>query len=256
MFVTPTVAAALLLTAGTPKAMSRPWYADPWNWGIALAAGALALAIEDGPEGVVRKMVDINKRGSKVTKSTYVSRLGVVTTPAEELRGAASAFLGRPISQNVYAAARMIRSEGVTQGEVRLHVALNDLRTFKYAKNLYELLTYSTDPKRRGLYGAQWSGSVPADGYLKQNARRYSTIGDPYEFDIQLAEKVLAERAAGIDRAFGAVKFIDKSSMGGVQPGTVSFAAKNAEWIAGGYTAFSLPQYGNDLVLYKPTRKA
>jgi hypothetical protein len=56
---------------------------------------------------------------------------------------------------------------------------------------------------------------------------------------------------AGQDTSGGASKFIDISSMGGVQSGTGSFAAKNQEWIDDGYTPFTLPEFGSDLVLYK-----
>lgn len=237
--------------------MGAAWYSQPWTWA---AAGTCAAAFvyfndEAGPEGVRKSMANLGMRGKRITKSVYVSSLGIVTDTPESLRAAASEVLGRSITNEVYAAARMIRSEGAAQGEVRLHVAFNDLKTFRWATNIFQLLTYSTDPKRKGLYGAQYSGSVPSAGYVKANARRYSTIGDPYESDVALAEKVIAQRQMGIDKALGAVKFIDKSAMGGVQPGTVAFSTKNAEWIAGGYTPFTIGGH-DDLVLYRVAKKA
>ena len=193
-------------------------------------------------------------KGPRVSQGLFIESLGIVTTTPEVLRSQASNAMGESLTNDVYALARMIRSEGAKQGEVRAHVALNDLETLPFIHSLFGLLTYSTDEKRRGLYGAQWSKAVPPN-YPKQNARRYATIQDPFRSDVELAKRVLADRAAGIDKSQGATKFIDKSGMGGVQAGSKSFESVNAEWVKGGYIPFQLAEYGDDLVLYRPKRK-
>jgi hypothetical protein len=210
-------------------------------WGLASGKGRQLIA-----EGI-----DLTTRGKLVTNGFFIEALGIVTNPAADLLRDARAALGDPkLTMDEYALARMIRSEGATQGEVRAHVALNDLKSFRFASDLYELLTYSTDPNRRGYFGMQYSPAAPASGFPAANKRRYSTKRDPYEVDIRVARNVIADRKAGIDKARGATKFIDKSAMG-VQKGTVSFAQKDAEWKAGGYQSFTLPEFGDDFVLYR-----
>jgi hypothetical protein len=156
---------------------------------------------------------------------------------------------GIDISPDAYALARMIRSEGAAQGLLRAHVAMNDAATFQYASDLFGLLTFSNDTTRRGMFGKQWSPAVPPS-YPVANARRYSTASDPYEGDVNMALAAIAERANGIDRAQGAVKFIDKGSMG-VQLGSKPFDAIDASWRSEGLQPFTLADYGDNLVLYK-----
>lgn len=223
----------------------RRWYEDPWLWGSLAALGGAVAFFKPAREAVV----DVFKRGRKLSYGELDPVLGIITEPPESLRAAASTRYGQDIPEDVYAAARMVRSEGAAQGNLRVHVALNDLITFPYASTLFELLTYSTDPARRGWYGKQYSPAVPPD-YPKANKRRYATSGNPYEGDVLTASAAIREREQGIDRANGASKFIDRSSMG-VQEGSRSFAEVDAEWKASGYTAFTLPEYGSDLVLYR-----
>ena len=217
---------------------------------LLLGAAGVAAA---GLAGVHRKEIaDVIKRGSKVTRSTWLEgmeRYGVRGDPPELLLSEAQLMMGRPVSHDVYALARMIRSEGASEAEARGHVALNDLDAVGWAAGLYDLLTYSTDSTRRGLYGKQYSPSVPPR-FPRANKRRYSTARDPYEGDIQWAEKILRDRARGIDPTGGAVKFIDKSAMG-IQPGSTTFAAKDAQWRREGLVGYTLPQFGDDLVLYR-----
>lgn len=206
------------------------------------------------------EVADLIARGSKVTNSHWFNNgntalsqsqartlYGFVDTKPDALHEAASRKLGYQVSPDLYAAARMIRSEGHKQGAARLHIAFNDLDSFPYADNLFELLTYSTDPQRRGYYGSQWSGKVAP--FAKANARRYSTAKDPYEGDFKQALEVFKQRDAGQDPTRGATRFIDISSMG-VQPGTSSFAQKDAEWKAQGFESFTLPG-DSDFVLYR-----
>lgn len=227
--------------------MPRPWYKDPWVWAGIGAAGVGFFALYTPAQDAV---VDVFERGKKLSYGTFDEQLGIVLESPEDLRVAASGRFGQDIPADIYAAARMLRSESAKSGTLRVHVALNDLASFQYASTLFELLTYSTDPKRKGVYGAQYSPAVPPN-YPAQNKRRYSTAQNPYEGDVNTAFQAWEMYQAGNDTSGGATKFLDISSMGGVQSGTGSFEAKNAEWVADGYTPFTLPEFGSDLVLYR-----
>lgn len=195
---------------------------------------------------------DVVNRGARVSSGRWYKgdeRYGFIETLPETLRRAAELTVEFAIPLDAYSLARMIRSEGAAAGRVRAHVALNDLRTFRFASTVHDLLTYSTDRTRRGLYGKQYSAPMPPE-FPAANRRRYSTSKDPYESDVILAMSVLAERARGVDPTRGASKFIDVSSMG-KQQGSRSFAVVDAEWKADGYEAYTLPEYGTDLVLYR-----
>lgn len=228
--------------------MARKWWNDPWLWG---GLGVVAASTVMFPE--VRFVAkDIVGRGVKLTSSSWFrgsERFGIIAQPPEQLLASAIASYGSPVSLDAYSLARMIRSEGAASGTIRAHVALNDLKSFRYAGNLHELLTYSTDPKRRGAYGKQWSPAVPPE-FTRSNARRYSTSKDPYAADLELALKVIDDRRRGVDPTLGATKFLDISSMGR-QEGSRTFASVDAEWKADGYTSYTLPAYGSDLVLYR-----
>lgn len=235
--------------------MSKPWYENPWIWG-GVGVGILGLSLIPDVQFAV---TDIIVRGEKVTDATWFNddkAYGFIIDEPDSLAAQASFSLGVTIDLDTYSLARMIRSEGARQGLVRAHVAMNDLAGFKYASTLTGLLTYSTDPDRKGYYGVQYSGSMPADtvnnvqAFPNANKRRYSTASDPYDSDVQTAQTAIAERAAGIDRVDGATKFIDKSSMG-VQVGSSSFDAVDTAWKSDGLVAFTLPALGTDLVLYK-----
>lgn len=236
--------------------MYRRWYENPWIWGGlgVLVIGGFVL-IPDARFAVN----DIIVRGEKVTDSTWFNddeAYGFVIDEPASLAAQASFAVGVPVDVDTYSLARMIRSEGARQGLVRAHVAMNDLVGFAYATTLTGLLTYSTDPDRKGYYGKQYSGPMAADtannvqGFPNANKRRYSTAADPYDSDVQTAQTALAERAAGVDRVDGATKFIDKSSMG-VQVGSKSFDTIDASWKASGLVSFTMPDLGTDLVLYK-----
>lgn len=192
---------------------------------------------------------DITTRGNHISYGTFDETTGVVLESPEDLRVAASGRVGWDIPRDIYALSRMIRSEGAGEGLLRAHVAMNDLASVSWADNLFDLLTYSTDPERRGLYGAQYSPAVPGL-YDAANARRYATSQNPYEGDLKTAVTAWEERSQGIDRAQGAVKFIDRSSMG-KQAGSRSFAEVDASWRGEGLQPFTLADYGSDLVLYR-----
>ena len=211
------------------------------------AAAAAVLGISHRKE-----IVDVIKRGQKLTRSSWLGgskgAYGVIEQDPEALLAVAQMQMGRAFPLDIYSLARMIRSEGATEARARAHVAFNDLNRFRYADTMHELLTYSTDPQRRGRFGVQYS---PAAGpFSKANKRRYATSRDPYEGDVLWAERVWNERARGIDPTKGAVKFLDKSVMG-KQPGSVSFPEKDAQWRREGLIGYTLPEFGDDLVLYR-----
>jgi hypothetical protein len=236
--------------------MPKQWYNNPWIWaglGVVVVGGFVLL-----PDARFA-VSDIIVRGNKVTDATWFNddeAYGFIIDEPEALAAQASFSLGVTIDVDTYSLARMIRSEGARQGLVRAHVAMNDLKTFAYASSLTGLLTYSTDPDRKGYYGKQYSGPMAADtvnsiqGFPNANKRRYSTAADPYDSDVQTAQIAIAERATGVDRVDGATKFIDKSSMG-VQVGSKSFDAIDAQWQADGLVPFTLAGVGTDLVFYK-----
>jgi len=224
----------------------RPWWKDPTVWLPLVGFGGIILAFE-GPN-IASAVTDVISRGSHISYGTLNESIGIVNEDPEALRAAASQRLGIVLDADTYALARMIRSEGAAQGELRAHVALNDLADLGWS-SLFYLLTYSTDPQRKGLYGMQYSPAVPPT-YPKANARRYSTSQNPYAGDARLALKVLADRANGVDKALSAVKFLDKSGLL-AQAGAKRFETTDASWRGEGLEPFSLPEYGTDLVLYR-----
>lgn len=191
-------------------------------------------------------IVDVIERGKKVTHAP-VGPDGTVPGFPVELAAAAGAAMGRPILPHAYALARMIRSEGAAAGRVRAHVALNDAASKGW--DVVRILTYSTNPDARGLFGEQYTPASRAPGG-RTSVRRYATSKDPYEGDVVLAERVLAEHDAGDDPTGGAVKFADKSSFG-VQEGTRSYAAVASQWAAEGLQPFNVPGYSDDLVVFR-----
>ncbi len=232
---------------GDPVAHGRKLLNDPLFWG-SLGLGGL-LYFWQRRSDIISDVKDIIVRGRILTHGSFDPTLGIVIDRSDDLHQAAVARAGFDFPLEAYSLARMIRSEGAAQGEVRAHVALNDLAQLGW-KSLHYLLTYSRDPNRKGLYGQQWSPSVPPN-YPTANARRYSTREDPYEGDVRLAVKVLHDHANGIDPSNGATKFVDIKSMSGTQSGTRSFQDIDAEWKADGYVAYTLPAYGDNLVFYR-----
>lgn len=166
---------------------------------------------------------------SPTITEAHVAPDGRVHDAPSSLARLASAFMGRPVSLDVYALARMGRSE--TDAEhaetfaLRIHVALNDLLDLNTRKHMVwtpaDLITYSTQPMHRGYFGEQHIG------------RRYASTKNPTAADIIAVELVMHDRAEGIDPTHGALKFVDRLSMG-KQRGSGSFDALAASWAAEG----------------------
>lgn len=212
-------------------------------------------------------MTDVFTRGSKVTSST-MGPDGVIVEDPMSLIGVASVATGGRASADVYCLARMIRSEGADQGEIRGHVALNDLRSLGW-QSLQYLLTYSTAAWALGRFGKQYSAKylgqdgeetwVKSEAQLDDNGkptildkqvRRYSTSRDPYDGDISMALKVINDHAMGVDPTGGAVKFLDRSALSS-QEGARSYDTIAMQWMGEGLVPYTLPQYGSDLVLFR-----
>jgi hypothetical protein len=182
-------------------------------------------------------VVDVIGRGAKLT-STTLDAAGVVQTDPRDLAAQASAVMGRPVSLDVLALSRMVRSEGVDAGDLRVQVALNDLNDLNerkgYGWSAFDLITYSTDPSARGKFGSQLH-------------RRYASSRDSYQADVQLVELAMRN---GFDATGGAIKFVDKSSFG-VQEGTGSYADLVERWAADGLQPFAVPGYSDDFIVFR-----
>ncbi len=192
-------------------------------------------------------VVDSISRGKRLTY-TALQANGLINADPAQLVDQASTVLGRDLPQELYDLARMKLSEqGTDDGRLRVHVALNDAASHNWSTHF--AITYSTNPTAKGMYGEQFTPADRAPGGVK-SVRRYSTSKDPYEGDVAIVESVLLERAQGIDQTGGAVKFVDRSSMG-VQEGSGSFDDLVAQWAAEGLQPFTVPGYSDDLVVFR-----
>jgi len=174
--------------------------------------------------------VNTFSRGQRLTH-TSADADGVIQDDPAALVAAASAVMGRPISAQAYALARMGRSEGVDGMEHRMHVALNDLAELRARypgtyPDLEQLMIHSKNPISDG---------------------RFSKQGD-YE----LALRVITDHGSGIDPTGGAVKFVDKDSFG-VQEGTSSYASLIARWAGEGLEPSNVEGASDNFVVFRRT---
>lgn len=228
--------------------------------------GAYVYLNRDKTKTVTGTVTDVFTRGSVLT-SSHMGDDGVIVEDPATLVGMASLAVAGVDADN-YSLARMIRSEGADEGEVRGHVALNDLKGLGWSSLQY-LLTYSTASWAIGRFGKQYSAKYQTeDGgetwnrseaakddngkviVLDHQTRRYATTRDPYEGDLEMAMKVISDHQRGFDPTQGAVKFIDRSALA-FQVGARDFDTINAQWMSEGLQPFTLDAYGTDLVLYK-----
>jgi hypothetical protein len=221
----------------------NPSTADLFLWGGGLLV--VGLAFWKGKELAIA-VTDVVARGKRLTWAGKGDDGQVAVSP-EFLSAAASSELGRVVPQEVYDLARMIRSEGAAAGRIRAHVAINDARDLGWT--VHTLLTYSTSPLCKGMYGEQSTPAARAPGGVR-STRRYSTAADPYEGDVEMAEQVLAQHAQGEDPTGGAVKFVDKASLS-VQEGARTFEDIVASWGGDGLQPFNVAGYSDDLVVFR-----
>ncbi len=201
-------------------------------------------------------IMDTITRGKRLTY-TELGDDGLIPEDPAELVDQAADVLGRDLPQELYDLARMKRSEQGQNddGRLRVHVALNDAAEHNWSTHF--AITYSTNAAAKGRYGEQFTPAERAPGGVK-SVRRYATSKDPYEGDVGIVERVLLERAQGLDPTSangqvggGAVKFVDRSSLGGVQEGSSSYDAIVARWAAEGLEPFTVPGYPADLVVFR-----
>ncbi len=188
-----------------------------------LGAVVVFLILSGGAAGAVHVVEDVVERGARLTTST-IGQNGLVNESPALLLAQACAALGRDITQEAYALARMARSEadprdGDENRRWRMWTARNDGDAHGWS--VFQTVTAATGG------GHVYGGQIPG--------RRYSTARDPYESDLVLAEQVLSADWSE-DPTGGAVKFADPGALGGVQPGTPSYAALVDRWGAEGLT--------------------
>lgn len=163
----------------------------------------------------------------------------------------ASAYMGRHVSPGVYALARMVASETDPEhpetAPLRVHVALNDLDDLNKRKHLgwtaLGLITYSTQPAHRDFFGEQHIG------------RRYGSSKNPTTQDVFCVEQVLSDRGEGIDPTQGALKFVDKLSMG-KQHGSGKFDALALSWAAEGLRPGTVEGMPDHFIVFRRERSA
>lgn len=171
---------------------------------LALAAAVVAVFAIWGPTYMVPFVIDLVGRGRRLSDTSGLLAAKTIEADPDKLTYDAAEIMGRPVSKDAYAAARMVRSEEGSQPRdvkaLLVHVAINDAR--EHGWSLFFTLTVSSDPSRTGYFG-------------NQTSRRYSTAFDPYEEDLLVAEQVIASRAAGgEDPTGGAVKFFNRGPLG------------------------------------------
>lgn len=174
-------------------------------------AGAIALGgylfrdfLFSSIDGGIDVLTDLIGSGRKLSTS-HQDTNGVVTEDPDDLLVQATNVIGRTISQDAYALARMVRSEAGAADlttKVRLaNVAMNQARALGWS--VYDTITYHQTAFRDGRFGAQISG-------------RFASSKDPYEIDLKAAEQALQGDITG-----GATNFAHRSAFG-KQLGTAS----------------------------------
>lgn len=163
--------------------------------------------------------------GRKVSNA-QADATGKVPLLPKEVVAQVARNLGRPVTDDAVALAKMLASEGYRdtplKRSARAWVAYNDLaelrRRFGW-KDFTRLFTFSTQRNQLGYFGAQEKG------------RRYATNADIYEGHILDAETLIASFATGNDPTNGATKFVDENALG-KQPGTEgkTLASIEAAW--------------------------
>jgi len=199
---------------------------------VALLLVWLVVVVASGDPVTPRTMVDPLVRGARLNHTTI--KQGVIEDPPYSLIGEATEILGFDVDEDTYALARSGRSEGVDGMEARMHIFLNQAAAA--GLSVFQLTV-------RG--GAK-------DGYFAHQAgRRWASDRDPYAGDVGLAQKVQADRAAGLDPTGGASNYYDVDAFGH-QAGTGSEEAKRQEWLAKGLVPYYFPGASDNLVLWRP----
>ena len=188
-----------------------------------------------GKVPVVSALLDVIDRGARLTHTTLDDD-GSVDDDPHALAVAAAAVAGVSVSDDEYAAARMVRSEQPHDAdeikELLVHVAINDAAAHGWT--LLKALTVSSVASRSGKFGHQTS-------------RRYSTASDPYGADLVVSKKAIADHAAGVDPTGGAQKFVNKWAFKKPE----SYDVTAASWGKEGFTPVTIPPAPNHLVFFR-----
>lgn len=208
---------------------------------LGIAAALVVAAIWGVP--VARDLVTQGRRLTRTAinddKNAVDAETGV--SDPEALAAAASATVGREVTVNAFALARMLRSEEGSAGPnvkaALAWVCLNSAR--EKGVTVLRRLTASKVAARDGKFGRQIS-------------RWAATTSDPYENDLAIAEETMQNFMVYPERdpTNGAVKFVDKRAFG-VQEGTRTYAEVEAEWATEGLRPFSLPGMPSSLVFFR-----
>lgn len=188
---------------------------------------------------------DLITQGQRLTRTTIDDDKNAVDangdSDPEALAAEASAVVGREVTVNAYALARMLRSEESSAGpEVKAALAWVCLNSADEKRvTVLQRLTASKIAARDGRFGRQIS-------------RWAATTSDPYENDLAIAEDTMGKFMVYPERdpTNGAVKFVDKRAFG-VQEGTRTYAEVEAEWATEGLRPFSLPGTPSSLVFFR-----
>jgi hypothetical protein len=184
---------------------------------------------------VVSAVFDLIDRGLRLTKTTLDDDGNVPDDP-HALAQAAAAVAGVAVSDDAYAAARMVRSEQPHDSDgikaLLVHTAINDAAAHGWT--LLKALTVSSVASRSGKFGHQTS-------------RRYSTADDPYGADLQVALQAIADHAAGNDPTGGAQKFVNKWAFKKPE----SYDVTAASWGKEGFTPVTISPAPNHLVFFR-----
>lgn len=201
-----------------------------WHW---LLVGGGALLLWEGDE-VVSTARDLVTKGRRLSHGPALGTNGQVNADPELLRAEAAATLGREVTLEAYALARMLRSEGgkgsPAEKQARAHVALNDA-----AAHDWSIVHTIAGPD--GLFG-------------QQRGWRYASGSDPYENDLAVAEAVLEGELE--DNTGGAVKFVDIDSFG-VQPGTGSYFDLVERWAKEGLEPYTVEGTSDHFRVFRRT---
>jgi hypothetical protein len=200
---------------------------------VALILFLLAVAVGGGAY-VVPAIVDLVGRGRRLNDTSgNLVDLTIQVAP-DDLAAAAGDVMGRAVSVDALALARMARSEeGSAPRETKAllcHVACNDAAAHGWS--ILHAITVSSVPARSGLFG-------------NQTSRRYSSVSDPYEEDLLVAEGVIAARASGggdADPTGGAVKFYNRGKLLKSDP--------PPSWYDEGLTSYNVPPAPDRLLFF------
>lgn len=177
-----------------------------WGWWAlsAVLAWWFRDALFSSAKEGVDVLTDLVGSGRKLSTSTR-DDAGVVEQEPDDLRAQAESTMGRDVSEDAYALARMVRSEAGSADlttKVRLaNVAINQAHALGWSP--YQVIVFHNTPSRDGRYGKQISG-------------RFASTLDPYEVDLKAAEQALQGDITG-----GATNFAHQSAFG-KQLGTAS----------------------------------